>query len=110
MSQNIIGQLTAREVKAKLAADPEVKLLDVRGADEAKVASIEGAELVTETLVEKMLADWPRDIKIILHCHHGFRSQQACEYFQSQGFTHLRNMTGGIDAWSIDIDGNVPRY
>lgn len=110
MNQTEIEQLTASEVKAELATDSAIKLLDVRGVNEAEIASIEGAELVTETLAEEMLASWPKETKIIFHCHHGFRSQQACEYFQAQGFSCLRNMAGGIDAWSVDVDSRVPRY
>jgi monothiol glutaredoxin len=46
----------------------------------------------------------------VFHCHHGVRSQRAAEYFQSQGFSNLRNLTGGIDAWSQLVDPSVPRY
>jgi monothiol glutaredoxin len=47
---------------------------------------------------------------IAFHCHHGGRSQAAAEHFRSRGFTNVHNMEGGIDAWSRDVDGSVPRY
>jgi monothiol glutaredoxin len=47
---------------------------------------------------------------LVLHCHHGGRSQAAAEHFRSRGFTNVHNLVGGIDAWSTDVDPSVPRY
>ena len=47
---------------------------------------------------------------IVFHCHKGGRSQQAAEYLRRKGFTNVHNVTGGIDAWSQEIDPQVPRY
>ena len=52
----------------------------------------------------------PRDTRLVLHCHHGGRSQQAAEQFVALGFTRVYNVVGGIDAWSQEIDPEVPRY
>jgi monothiol glutaredoxin len=52
----------------------------------------------------------PRDTPLVLHCHHGGRSQQAAEQFVSLGFSQVWNVVGGIDAWSQEIDSDVPRY
>lgn len=46
----------------------------------------------------------------IIMCHHGMRSQQAAEYFQSLGFAQLSNVEGGIHAYSLEIDPAVPIY
>jgi rhodanese-related sulfurtransferase len=46
----------------------------------------------------------------VLICHHGVRSQQACQFLQHSGFNHLYNLQGGIDAWSVACDSTVPRY
>ena len=54
------------------------------------------------------LAD--KDEAIILHCHHGMRSDRACQFLAAQGFTNLKNLSGGIDDWSLQIDPSVPRY
>jgi rhodanese-related sulfurtransferase len=110
MSQNKIEQLAPHRVRAELEKNEGVKLLDVRGPDEYRIASIEGALLVTENRVQEILDSWPKDTQMILHCHHGFRSQQACEFFQAQGFQNLANMTGGIDAWSQEVDPTIQRY
>jgi len=110
MPQNKIEQLAPQQVQTQLQENKEIKLLDVRGPDEYKIASIEGALLISETVAQEILDSWPKETKMIFHCHHGFRSQQACEFFQAQGFQNLSNMTGGIDAWSVEVDSSVPRY
>jgi rhodanese-related sulfurtransferase len=43
-------------------------------------------------------------------CHHGIRSLQMCQWLQSQGFTNVKNINGGIDAYSLLVDSNIPRY
>jgi monothiol glutaredoxin len=47
---------------------------------------------------------------LVFHCHHGGRSQQAAERFLRAGFREVYNLSGGIDAWSQQVDGSVPRY
>jgi rhodanese-related sulfurtransferase len=47
---------------------------------------------------------------IILHCHHGMRSDRACQFLAAQGFSNVHNLLGGIDEWSLKIDLSVPRY
>ena len=110
MTQKTIAQLRPEEVKRLMADNRCVKLLDVREVFEQSLASIRGAQLLDAALVEEILARWPKDTPMVCHCHHGMRSQQACEFFRSQGFTRLYNMAGGIDAWSVDVDPEVERY
>ena len=53
---------------------------------------------------------WPQDTPIVFDCHHGQRSLDAASYFAGHGFTEVRSMTGGIDAWAVEVDPSVPRY
>ena len=46
----------------------------------------------------------------VSYCHHGIRSQLAAEFLLRQGFEHVQNLVGGIDAWSVDVDASIPRY
>lgn len=104
-----VGQMSVQELKRRLDADEELALFDVRTPEERAIASIEGARLLDEssaTLIERM----DRDTLIVFHCHHGGRSQAACEHFAALGFTNIHNVVGGIDAWSLEIDSDVPRY
>ena len=55
------------------------------------------------------LADW-RERRVVVHCHHGPRSAQACALLRAEGFGDVRNLAGGIEAWSVTVDPAVPRY
>ncbi len=103
-----VKQVSSRELKELLDAG-KVRLYDVRTEQERAVASISGSTFFDDEAVaaaEKLAKDTP----LAFFCHHGTRSQAAAEYFLRQGFTTLYNLRGGIDAWSRDVDGKVPRY
>ena len=91
--------------RSPLRAGEKLELIDVRGQDERAIASIPGARAFDESI-----DDLPRDACIVLHCHKGGRSQQAAEQLRRRGFTNVHNLTGGIDAWSVEVDPTVPRY
>jgi putative YphP/YqiW family bacilliredoxin len=95
----------ARDLKAG-----KVKLVDVRTPQEALIAKIQGSFLISEELVEEIENKWSRDTEIVVYCHHGVRSLQGVAFFKQMGFTKVKSMAGGIDAWSNKIDPQVPRY
>ena len=87
-----------------------ITLVDVRPPDERAIASVAVAyEGLEDGGLERLLA-LPKDAPIAFLCHHGGRSAQAAMYFAQQGFADVYNVVGGIDAWSIEVDGAVPRY
>ena len=104
-----VQAMSVRELKASLDSGDAIELLDVRTPEERAIAAIPGAVLLNETEAAR-IEGLPRDTKLVLHCHHGGRSQQAAEQFVSLGFTQVWNVVGGIDAWSQEIDPDVPRY
>jgi len=104
-----VQSISATEVKALQDAGEDFWLLDVRPPAEAELASIEGAKLLTKAVFTEVNA-LPKSTKIVLHCHHGMRSYQAAEHFTQQGFRNVHNLAGGIDAWSTDVDSDVPKY
>ena len=89
-------------------------VLDVREPNELATASITAGafELVTIPMnsVPQRLAELDSARPVACLCHHGARSQRVAEYLAGQGFGHVANLTGGINAWSIQIDPTVPRY
>jgi molybdopterin/thiamine biosynthesis adenylyltransferase/rhodanese-related sulfurtransferase len=105
-------QTGAAEVHARRADGEDLLLLDVRELDEWETTRIEGAALLPlgeiEARVEE-IAEW-RDRPIVVYCHHGNRSARACEQLMRLGFSRIENMDGGIEAWSLTVDGSVPRY
>jgi rhodanese-related sulfurtransferase len=60
--------------------------------------------------IPQRLAELPDSRTIACLCHHGVRSQQVARYLQQNGFEHVANIAGGIDAWSAELDPAVPRY
>ena len=102
-------EITPRET-AELLKEGKIKLVDVRSAQEYAIASVPGSVLADQSLAQEILQTWPKDTAIVTLCHHGMRSLDAAAYLRGHGFTNTRSMTGGIDAWSLQIDDSVPRY
>ncbi len=104
-----VKQMSVDELKQKLDAGETFRFIDVRTPRERDVASIAGTELLDDELHEQLM-QLDRKTPLVFHCHHGGRSNQAANYFLSQGFVDVANVVGGIDAWSLKIDASVPRY
>ena len=84
-------------------------LLDVRQPEEYATAKIEGATLIPLAELPGRLAELPKGLPLVVMCHHGMRSAHAVHHLREAGFDAL-NLSGGIDAWSRDIDQKVPVY
>jgi len=102
-------QISPGDVAAALQSNIPPRLIDVRTSKEWELARIQGATLNTEELAQEMMR-WPKDTLIVFYCHFGPRSLDAASYFAGHGFSNVRTMTGGIDAWSLSVDSSVPRY
>jgi len=102
-------EITVREVAEKLERGDSFRFIDIRGAEFRSIANIEGSEDATEELMEGLLAE-PPDTEIVFFCHRGISSLDVTGYFLEQGFTNVKSMSGGIAAWSQEIDPDVPRY
>jgi sulfur-carrier protein adenylyltransferase/sulfurtransferase len=102
--------MTVKELKALRDANTPHFLLDVRQPDEHALCRIEGSTLIPLGELPGRLGDLPKDRTIVVHCHHGGRSMQAVRFLREQGYEKAVNLAGGIDAWSEEIDPNVPRY
>ena len=102
-------QIAPKELQ-KLLEERRVKLVDVRTDEERRLAYIEGDVLATQELEQEIMEKWPKDTAIVLYCHKGERSLQAATSLSSQGFTNVKSLKGGIDAWSDQVDSLLPRY
>jgi rhodanese-related sulfurtransferase len=104
-------EITVAEVAAALQEAAAV-LIDCREQEEFAIARIDGARLIPMGEIPIRLAElepW-RDKPIIVHCHHGVRSLRVARFLREKGFSQACSMRGGIEAWSVEIDPNVPRY
>lgn len=102
-------EIAPRET-AELLKEGKIKLLDVRTPEEYAIASVQGSVLVDQSLAQEIMQTWPKETPIVTMCHHGMRSLDAAAYLRGNGFTNTRSMSGGIDAWALQIDSSVPRY
>lgn len=101
--------ITGQELKDRLAKGEALHLFDVRSEKERATAHIEGSILLDDEGKAK-LEKLPKDAMLVFQCHHGIRSQAAAEHYAQQGWRNVWNLTGGIDAWSRNVDPKVPRY
>ncbi len=102
--------ITPRELKDRLDKGDKLFILDVREPWEYSMAKIEGSVLIPLGTLPQSLDKLDRNTEIVAHCHHGMRSADAVGFLLQQGFTNVKNLVGGIDAWSIQVDSTVPRY
>jgi rhodanese-related sulfurtransferase len=105
-------EISPAAVAALITAGENFALIDCREEDEWRVCRIEGAELVPLSRfaeVARKRFDDPAQ-RIVIHCHHGMRSAQAAHFLRQCGLPRVWSMAGGIEAWSLEIDPEVPRY
>ena len=104
-----IGNLTAKQLKARLDAKESFVLVDVREPWEHQTARIEGAKLIPLNTLPEKLGELPKDQEIVFMCKMGGRSLRACQFAEQQGY-RVTNLQGGILAWSAEVDPKVPQY
>jgi adenylyltransferase/sulfurtransferase len=102
--------LTARELADRLARGEDLVVVDVREPFELQLARFPKAVHLPLGQVASRARELPADRTLVLACHKGTRSLRALELLRERGFTRLRNLSGGIDSWSREVDNSVPRY
>jgi len=95
-----------------LAAGQAVRLIDVRQPWESRLASLADSLLIplSELAQRSKEIGADHDAALVVYCHHGIRSQSAAAYLERLGYQNVQSLTGGIDAWSCEVDSAVPRY
>jgi rhodanese-related sulfurtransferase len=102
--------ISPAELDERMKRGEQVLLIDVREPEEHAIAHIAGARLLPLSRFPEWADTLNADEETVVMCHHGIRSAQVCAFLARQGFTKLRNLDGGIDAWSCEVDPDVPRY
>src|SRR5262249_15522120 len=103
-------EISARQLAERLANGEDLVLVDVREPHELAIAHFEHALHVPLRTIQARSGELPREKTVVLACHKGVRSMRALEVLQALGFTRLKSLAGGIDAWSREVDSAVPRY
>ena len=104
-------EITASEIKNRMDAGEDIQLIDVRQPDEHDFARIEGAKLIPLGDIIKRMNEIDPTRETVIHCKAGGRSAKAIAALQNAGFKgELKNLKGGITAWSNEVDPKVPKY
>jgi len=104
-----LPEMTPRELAGLQASGDAPFLLDVREPHEHAYARIAGAQLIPLAALHRAIDTLPRDGDVVVYCHHGIRSAHAVEMLRGAG-VRARNLSGGIDRWSTEVDPSVRRY
>jgi rhodanese-related sulfurtransferase len=106
----VIDDLTPADVAARLDSDTPPLLIDVREDWERAIAAVSDSIHIPLGELPVRISELPEDRQLVIMCHHGGRSLQAAMWLEQQGFDEVANLDGGIDAWSREIDDDIPRY
>ncbi len=111
MLQQLVMKITPTELKARLDRGEKFRLIDVREADEWAIAQLPTAELLPMSQFQQQgIEQLDPEEDIVVYCHHGMRSGRVQDFLKAKGFTNVKNLTGGIDAWTTQIDPTMKRY
>lgn len=107
----MIEEISATDLKHRIDAGHDIQLIDVRQPDEYGFAKIEGAKLIPLGEVLKRIDEIDESRETVIQCKAGGRSAKAIELMKQAGFIgDLKNLKGGITAWSNEVDPKVPKY
>ena len=107
-----MDHVSAPELAAWLADPSRARpfLLDVREQWEFDTCHVDGAVLMQMNSIPARIDDLDEDAAIVCICHHGARSMQVAAFLERNGFGKISNLTGGIHAWALQVDGTMPTY
>jgi molybdopterin/thiamine biosynthesis adenylyltransferase/rhodanese-related sulfurtransferase len=103
------GDITPQELKQRLDAGENIFILDVREPHEFQICNL-GGKLIPLGELPQHLGELDASREIVAHCKGGTRSAKAVQLLREHGFKNVRNLTGGILAWSENVDPTVPKY
>jgi len=102
--------ISPNDLKSAMECGIPCKLVDIRTREEYDAVKIPQSYFFTEELMSTIQSFWPREDLLVLVDHTGTRSLDAAAYFAGHGFTNVKGLMGGIDAFSAEVDRSIPRY
>ena len=106
----MMEEMNVQELADRIKAGNAPQIIDVREPNEFAYARIPGAVLRPLGDFREWAQELDKDQEYVLQCHSGSRSWQAAYLLERMGYTKVYNLSGGIDAWSLNIAPRVPRY
>jgi len=102
--------ISTRELAELLQRDKSVKLIDVRSREEFEAVKIEGSILLSQPVMQQLMASGSNAEPIVVIDHAGKNGLDAAAYFMGHGLQNVRCLRGGIDAWAQEVDAKMRRY
>ncbi len=102
--------IDSRDFARWLAEKPELQVVDVREDFELKKAKLKNFTHIPMAELPRRYREINPNKPVVVICHFGNRSAKAAEFLREKGFKDARNLTGGIDAYSVEADSSIPRY
>lgn len=102
--------ISATELNNLIMAGQSPFLLDVRSMEETMICNLDNSVLIPLPELERRMDELDKNENIVVYCHAGVRSHHAAHVLRKNGFRRVRNLTGGITAWALDVDRSMPRY
>jgi adenylyltransferase/sulfurtransferase len=103
-------EIGARDLSERLRSEDPPMLVDVREAGEWEFGHLPGAKHIPRSELAERLNELTSARELVLYCKEGARSARAAELLYRLGFTHVRNLRGGVVAWAREVDPSFPRY
>lgn len=103
-------QISAKELKEQLDSGKKPVILDIREDWEYRICHLEPSLHISMSSLVGRLDELNKDDEIIVLCHHGNRSMQVASYLETQGFSNVTNLAGGIHEWADNVDPSMEQY
>ena len=102
--------ISPKELAELLQRDKSVRLIDVRSREEFEAVHIEGSTLLSQPVMQQLMASGSNIEPIVVIDHQGKNGLDAAAYFMGHGLQNVRCLHGGIDAWAQEVDSKMRRY
>jgi rhodanese-related sulfurtransferase len=106
----MVTQLEAKDLQSMLGDQQPPMVLDVREPWELKVCTLPNITHIPMRDIHARIGELDKQKRIVVLCHHGVRSQFVANFLAQQGYAHIFNLRGGIDAWAKTIDPAMATY
>jgi rhodanese-related sulfurtransferase len=105
-----VDEITPRQLKERLDRNDRPVLVDIRDDWETKLCRLDNALHIPMEELEFRTEELNPADEIVVYCHHGVRSAAVADYLRRLGFTRVRNLAGGLDAWAASVEPAMRRY
>ncbi len=109
VSGSNMPEISVEELKRRQDAGEDIFILDVREPHEYQICNL-GGHLIPLNDLPKRVNELDSSREIVAHCKMGGRSAKAVDFLRQAGFTKVKNLTGGINAWADKVDPKMPKY